>query len=138
MLVIAAAVVVVIAQAWTAQAAAEKATTARRKVAAALEARAQADDAAEEALAELDRILAERVAEPDQATVVQQRGQLGPAAARTRSLSGRRKPKMTPELVDKAQRMYDSRRLTVAEIAQSCAVSPTTIYRHIRTGRTPR
>jgi predicted DNA-binding transcriptional regulator YafY len=38
---------------------------------------------------------------------------------------------MTPELVDKAQRMYGSRRFTMAEIAASCAVTPMTIYRHI-------
>jgi len=43
---------------------------------------------------------------------------------------------MTPRLVDKAQRMYDSHRFTIAEIAQSCAVSPMTIYRHIRAGQT--
>jgi hypothetical protein len=59
----------------------------------------------------------------------------GPAAARRRGQSGHRKSKMTPELIDKAKRMYDSRRFTIAEIAQSCAVSPTTIYRHIRTSR---
>jgi AcrR family transcriptional regulator len=40
---------------------------------------------------------------------------------------------MTPGLVDKAQRMYDSRRFTMAEIAASCAVTPMTIYRHITT-----
>jgi predicted DNA-binding protein YlxM (UPF0122 family) len=42
---------------------------------------------------------------------------------------------MISELVDKAQRMYDSHRYTMAEIAQYCAVSPTTIYRHIHTGQ---
>jgi hypothetical protein len=31
--------------------------------------------------------------------------------------------------------MYDSRRFAIAEIAQTCAVSPTTIYRHIHTGQ---
>ena len=40
---------------------------------------------------------------------------------------------MTPELVDKAQRMYDSRQFTMAEIAASCGgVTAMTIYRHIR------
>lgn len=39
---------------------------------------------------------------------------------------------MTPELVDKAQRMYDSRQFTMAEIATSCGgVTPMTIYRNI-------
>jgi len=32
--------------------------------------------------------------------------------------------------------MYDSHRFTMAEIAQSGAVSPMTIYRHIRTVQT--
>jgi hypothetical protein len=47
--------------------------------------------------------------------------------------TGGRKPKMTPELINKAQRMYDSRTFTMAEIAASCAVTPMTIYRNIRT-----
>jgi hypothetical protein len=253
MLAIAAAVLFAIAQAQTAQAASEKATAARRKALAALAAKAQADDASEEALAELDRvraqnaahlaayqtaaerahteleevrraaakavtdaqeiaeaaiqkaiadrdrILAERAAYMQQqidrakadaqaqvkvlqsrldaakaeaeelvksmhdelayatavtraetenanaervtkldeeATVTQQRTQAGLAASRARGPSGHRKSKMTPVLVDKAQRMYDSRRFTIAEIAHRCAVSPTTIYRHIRTGQT--
>ena len=42
----------------------------------------------------------------------------GLAAARARGRHGGRKPKMTPALVDKAQRMYDSHRFTIAEIAQ--------------------
>lgn len=41
---------------------------------------------------------------------------------------------MTPELIGKAQRMYDARQFTMAEIADSCAVTPMTIYRNIRTG----
>jgi hypothetical protein len=47
----------------------------------------------------------------------------GLAAPRARG----RKPKMTPELIGKAQRMYDSRQFTMAEIAASCAVTPMTI-----------
>jgi hypothetical protein len=35
---------------------------------------------------------------------------------------------MTPELINKAQRMYDARQFTMAEIATSCAVTPMTIY----------
>ncbi|MEU7631004.1 hypothetical protein AB0C34_13610 [Nocardia sp. NPDC049220] len=38
---------------------------------------------------------------------------------------------MTPTLIDKAQRMYDSKSFTMAEIAQSCGVTPMTIYRNI-------
>jgi hypothetical protein len=46
---------------------------------------------------------------------------------------------MTPALINKAQRMYDSKQFTMAEIAASCAVAPMTIYRSIRTdsARTP-
>lgn len=44
---------------------------------------------------------------------------------------------MTPALIDKAQRMYDSQRFTMAEIAQSCSVTPMTIYRNIRTQQRP-
>lgn len=44
-----------------------------------------------------------------------------------------RKPKMTPALINKAQRMYDSRLFTMAEIAASCDVTPMTVYRNIRT-----
>jgi len=69
--------------------------------------------------------------------LIRERTQAGLVAARARGRHGGRKPKMTPVLVDKAQRMYDSHRFTMAEIAQSCAVSPMTIYRHISTGKTP-
>jgi hypothetical protein len=71
----------------------------------------------------------------DQLIVAQQPAQPGPATVRPHGLAQHRTSKMTPELVDKAQRMYDSRRYTMAEIARYCAVSPTTIYRHIRTGQ---
>ena len=40
---------------------------------------------------------------------------------------------MTPELIHKAQRMYDARQFTMAEIAASCDVTPMTICRNIRT-----
>ncbi len=72
-----------------------------------------------------------------EAALIRERTQAGLVAARARGRHGGRKPKMTPALVDKAQRMYDSHRFTMAEIAQSCAVSPMTIYRHISTGQTP-
>ena len=39
---------------------------------------------------------------------------------------------MTPALINKAQRMYDSRQFTMSEIAASCGVTPMTIYRNIR------
>ncbi len=72
-----------------------------------------------------------------EAALIKERTQAGLVAARARGRHGGRKPKMTPALVDKAQRMYDSHRFTIAEIAQSCAVSPMTIYRHISTGQKP-
>ena len=58
----------------------------------------------------------------------------GLTAARARGRKGGRKPKMTPELINKAQRMYDDTHLfTMAEIAASCGrVTPMTIYRNIR------
>lgn len=68
-----------------------------------------------------------------EAALITERTHAGLAAARARGRRGGRKPKMTPALINKAQRMYDSRQFTMAEIAQSCAVSPMTIYRHITT-----
>jgi DNA invertase Pin-like site-specific DNA recombinase len=74
-----------------------------------------------------------------EAALVRERTLAGLAAARARGRQGGRKPKMTPELIDKAQRMYDARTFTMAEIATSCRVTPMTIYRNIRTGDpTPR
>jgi len=69
-----------------------------------------------------------------EAALIRERTQAGLAAARARGRKGGRKPKMTPELIGKAQRMYDARQFTMAEIAASCAVTPMTIYRNIRTG----
>jgi DNA invertase Pin-like site-specific DNA recombinase len=69
-----------------------------------------------------------------EAALIKERTQTGLEAARARGRRGGRKPKMTPELIGKAQRMYDARQFTMAEIAQSCGVTPMTIYRNIRTG----
>ena len=52
-----------------------------------------------------------------EAALIQERTQAGLLAARARGRHGGRKPKMTRELVGKAQRMYDSRQFTMAEIA---------------------
>ncbi len=73
------------------------------------------------------------------AALIKERTLAGLAAARARGRTGGRKPKVTPALINKAQRMYDSRQFTMAEIAASCAVTPMTIYRNIRTDsvRTP-
>jgi DNA invertase Pin-like site-specific DNA recombinase len=71
-----------------------------------------------------------------EAALIRERTQAGLAAARARGRRGGRKPKMSPALIDKAQRMYDARQFTMAEIAASCGVTPMTVYRHINT--TPR
>jgi DNA invertase Pin-like site-specific DNA recombinase len=68
-----------------------------------------------------------------EAALVRERTLASLAAARARGRHGGRKLKMTPELIDKAQRMYDAQTFTMAEIAASCAVTPMTIYRNIRT-----
>ncbi|HZD14952.1 MAG TPA: recombinase family protein [Pseudonocardiaceae bacterium] len=72
-----------------------------------------------------------------EAALIRERTAAGLAAARARGRHGGRKPKMTPALINKAQRMYDSQRFTMTEIAQSCQVTPMTIYRHIRTHQRP-
>jgi len=66
-----------------------------------------------------------------EAALIKERTMAGLAAARARGRTGGRRPKMTPELTDKAQRMYDARTFTMAEIAASCGVTPMTIYRNI-------
>lgn len=71
-----------------------------------------------------------------EAALIKERTQAGLAAARARGRTGGRKPKMTPKLIDKAQRMYDARQFTMAEIAQSCGVTAMTIYRNITTVQT--
>ncbi|MCV7131890.1 recombinase family protein [Mycobacterium hodleri] len=71
-----------------------------------------------------------------EAALIRERTQAGLAAARARGRRGGRTPKMTPALIGKAQRMYDSRQFTMAEIAASCSVTPMTIYRHIHTDQT--
>jgi DNA invertase Pin-like site-specific DNA recombinase len=68
-----------------------------------------------------------------EAALIKERTLAGLAAARSRGRHGGRKPKMTPALVDKAQRMYDSKKFTMAEVAISCGVSAMTVYRHIQT-----
>ena len=45
---------------------------------------------------------------------------------------------MTASLIGKAQRMYDARQFTMAEIATSCGINPMTIYRHIHTDKQPK
>ena len=61
-----------------------------------------------------------------EATLIKEHTQAGLIAARARGRHSGRKPKMTGDLIGKAQRMYDSRQFTMTEIAQSCAVTPMT------------
>ena len=68
-----------------------------------------------------------------EAAQIRERTQAGLVAARARGRTGGRKPKMTTERIERAQRMYDSRQFTMAEIADSFDVTPMTIYRNIRT-----
>ena len=70
-----------------------------------------------------------------EAALIKERTQAGLIAARARGRTGGRKPKMTAALIGKAQRMYEARQFTMAEIAASCGVTPTTIYRHIHTDK---
>lgn len=72
-----------------------------------------------------------------EAALIAERTQAGLQAARARGRHGGRKPKMTPALVGKAQRMYDAKTFTMSEIAASAGVTPATIYRHIRTDKPP-
>jgi DNA invertase Pin-like site-specific DNA recombinase len=55
-----------------------------------------------------------------EAALIKERTLAGLAAARARG----RKPKMTPELTGKAQRMYDAKTFTMAEISASCGSLP--------------
>lgn len=68
-----------------------------------------------------------------EAALIKERTNAGLQAARARGRKGGRKPKMTAALIDKAQRMYDSKSFTMAEIAASCGVTPMTVYRNIGT-----
>jgi len=65
-----------------------------------------------------------------EAALIQERTRAGLAAARARGRTGGRKPKMTPELTGKAQRMYDARTFTMAEIAASCGVTDDDLPEH--------
>lgn len=61
--------------------------------------------------------------------LLSERTKAGLAAARARGHGGGRRPKLTPTQLRAARSMYDSRKHTVREIAESLNVSPATIYR---------
>jgi DNA invertase Pin-like site-specific DNA recombinase len=55
----------------------------------------------------------------------------GLAAARARSRTGGRKPKLSADQVKLAREMYDKRDRTVQQIADTLGVSRVTVYRHL-------
>lgn len=59
----------------------------------------------------------------------------GLAAARARGRNGGPKFKMTPTKIAQARAMYDSKKHTVQEIAETFGVSRPTIYRHLSAHR---
>ena len=63
-----------------------------------------------------------------------ERVQAGLTAARARGRRGGRKLRATPAVVAEAQRLYDSRALTVAQIGRTVGLARTTLYRVLRTG----
>jgi DNA invertase Pin-like site-specific DNA recombinase len=68
-----------------------------------------------------------------EAALIRERTAAGLAAAGSRGRVGGRTPKMTHYLIDKAQRMYDAGKFTMAEIAASVGVTPMTVYCHLST-----
>ena len=70
-----------------------------------------------------------------EAGLIRERTQAGLAAARSRGRKRGRKPKMTPRAHRQGPCTTRSK-FTMAEIAQSCGVTPMTIYRNIRTTKT--
>jgi DNA invertase Pin-like site-specific DNA recombinase len=63
--------------------------------------------------------------------LVRSRTTAGLAAARARGRLGGRPPKMTPDKVAAARRLYEARELTLDEIAAALGVGRTTLYRHL-------
>ena len=59
-----------------------------------------------------------------EAGLARERTQAGLITARIRGHKGGRKPKVTNDLIGKAQRMYDARQFTMAEIAPPAASPP--------------
>jgi len=65
--------------------------------------------------------------------LVQERVRDGLAAARARGRVGGRRPVLTGPKLARAQKLYDARELTVAEVAKTVGVSETTLYRRLGT-----
>ena len=63
--------------------------------------------------------------------LISERTKAGLAAARARGRKGGRKPKLTPEQLDRAASLMRARQLTVREIARLSGVTPNTLYRYL-------
>jgi DNA invertase Pin-like site-specific DNA recombinase len=64
--------------------------------------------------------------------LIRERTKAGLDAARTRGRRGGRPTVMTPEKLDVARAMYDSRSHTLAAIAETVGISRATLYRSLR------
>jgi DNA invertase Pin-like site-specific DNA recombinase len=67
--------------------------------------------------------------------LIKERTHAGLTAARARGRTGGRPPRLTPDQVQTAKRLYDQRDMTVEQIGNVLGVSRTTIYRTL--GRRP-
>jgi DNA invertase Pin-like site-specific DNA recombinase len=63
--------------------------------------------------------------------LIRERTNAGLAAARARGRVGGRPPVMTPQKIEVARQMYDSKEHTVEAIAHTLGVSRKTVYRHL-------
>jgi len=63
--------------------------------------------------------------------LIRERTQAGLAAARARGRLGGRKPVLTADKAAAARRMYESKDMTVAQIARALGVSRATLYRYL-------
>ena len=63
--------------------------------------------------------------------LISERTKAGLADARARGHQGGRKPKLTPEQLDRAASLRRARQLTVREIARLSGVTPNTLYRYL-------
>lgn len=66
-------------------------------------------------------------------SLIRERTMAGLAAARARGRNGGRPPKMTPEKIELAKKLYMEKTHTVEEIGNLLGVTRKTIYRHLET-----
>lgn len=67
-----------------------------------------------------------------EADIIRERTLDGLEAARARGRQGGRKLKLTPAQIAEVKRLYDERRLTVAEIGELYSVSRTQVYAYVK------